>query len=185
MATLTASPSAATNDDSTGVVEFKNLANIGSSNNTYANTEPVKTVVVETNALELVYEDKFDDIPTGSTINGITVSPETHKNTNKVAKIISAQLMKSGTPVGNVKTNSTEPGVGPDDDASLTFGGAADLWGTTWSLSEVKDELGVRLIGEVTIGTDKDPITVLRVDDVPVTITYTPTTTTTTTTASP
>jgi hypothetical protein len=74
-------------------------------------------------------------LPTGSTILGIQVTfDETLTGSSSIQPCtFSAQLFKAGSAVGEVKT------VDAQDSATLTLGNNLDLWGTTWSQSDVQN----------------------------------------------
>lgn len=108
-------------------------------------------------------------IPSGS-IDGITV--EVHRrSTNAVTPRIAdttVQLMKAGSPVGTNKASATE---WTGTLATATYGGSSDLWGTTWTTSEVNAaNFGLRFQCEVNAGTSNRTA---EVDFIRITITYT------------
>ena len=78
------------------------------------------------------------DIPAGSTINGITVEIERRDQAIGAASDNRVQLAK-GTAFANlVGTNKADTATDwPTAVAVATYGGAADLWGTTWTDAEV------------------------------------------------
>jgi len=81
-----------------------------------------------------------------------------------------AQLVKSGTPVGSTKSLT-----GLQEDPLLPFvahdlGGAADLWGTTWTVSEINSDLAVDCWFDLGVGTSGSPF---EFDAVGVTVYYT------------
>jgi hypothetical protein len=110
-------------------------------------------------------------IPAGATINGIKVEL-------KVAREhlgnLTVQLLKAGplgpTPVGNVKTFAAPTPTGNicNNSSFITQGGCTDLWGTTWTPSEINAaNFGVRVNSSTSTGA--------RVlDAVKITICYTP-----------
>lgn len=85
-------------------------------------------------------------IPTGATIDGIEVSVERSLTgiidaDNDVADDVSVRLLKAGVATGDDKATA---GHWPAADAVKTYGGAADLWGTTWTPAQINStEFGV------------------------------------------
>lgn len=75
-------------------------------------------------------------IPTGATIDGIVVEVERSCAVANDATERRALLVKAGTVVGSDKSIGT--GI-PATDTYKTYGGAADLWGTTWTAAEVNN----------------------------------------------
>lgn len=102
-------------------------------------------------------------IPAGATINGITVEVE-RKGLGTVTDAV-VRLLKAGVEAGT----SLASGVSwPPTDAYATYGGAANLWGTTWTAAQVNAaNFGVSLSANV------DVSATASVDHVRVTITYT------------
>ena len=94
-------------------------------------------------------------IPGGSTIDGILV--EIKRKSNQVGAVVDdrIKLMKttgSLSVAGRQDTGTTWPAVA----AYAAYGGAADLWSTAWSVSEVNaSTFGVRVEAKET-GTDVD-----------------------------
>lgn len=76
-------------------------------------------------------------IPSSAVITGIEVKIEKRGQCIDAGNTIrdnSLQLIKSSGSAGVVKSNSSE---WPTSDATVTYGGPADLWGTTWEPSEI------------------------------------------------
>ena len=73
-------------------------------------------------------------VPAGATINGILVEIERHYANGTVADY-DVCLTKDGTTrVGDDKSTGA---AFPATDAITSFGGATDLWGTTWTVDEI------------------------------------------------
>jgi len=72
-------------------------------------------------------------IPSGSTITGIEVSIERNDVNNKVKDNI-VSLIKGGTIGG---TNKASNNGWPSTDATATYGSNIDLWGNTWTDSDI------------------------------------------------
>lgn len=81
-------------------------------------------------------------IPADATIEGITVEIEAYRATTGGAAVShrdTAQLLKAGSPVGTNKGNTAHDDSQPIATTATvyTYGGATDLWGTTWTPSEI------------------------------------------------
>ncbi len=89
-------------------------------------------------------------IPAGSTINGIVVGIERAGSSYRVQDS-TLKLLKAGTVVGDSKaaTGTNWPAA----DAYASYGGAADLWGTAWSVAEINAaNFGVALSAVISAG---------------------------------
>jgi len=105
-------------------------------------------------------------IPSSATIDGITVEVE-RKSSGTSSEDLLIQLYKAGTLVGTNKQSSTDYTT---SDVIATYGGAADLWGTTWTYSEINDStFGVAFQAEQMNSADRT----ISVDFVRITINYT------------
>lgn len=72
-------------------------------------------------------------IPSGATINGITVEVD-RKSSGISSEDKLIQLYKAGVLVGLNKASTTDYTT---SDVTATYGGAADLWGTTWTHTDI------------------------------------------------
>ncbi len=127
--------SAGTNDSSVGSATWispeRVTANDGSGAQANNGSSPVVTQYLRATI------GNVSSIPVGSTITGIEISidrREVNADVNTTDEFV--RLYKSGTGfVGDNKADtSTE---WPTSFAIKTYGGASDLWGTTWTRSEV------------------------------------------------
>jgi len=75
-------------------------------------------------------------IPAGSTINGIEASVERKASTANRINDNSVRLLKNGTLVGSNKAQTATWGTADFADA---YGSATDLWGTTWSDTDINN----------------------------------------------
>jgi hypothetical protein len=102
-------------------------------------------------------------VPGGATINGITV--EIERKSSGVVTDATVRLLKAGTETGSNKASASG---WPPADAYATYGGAADLWGTTWTAAQINaGTFGVSLSANL------DVVAAASVDHVRVTVTYT------------
>jgi hypothetical protein len=109
----------------------------------------------------------FAGIPAGAIINGIQVDIERKKSAglgNVKDNVL--RLIKAGALVGDDKAVATNY---PGSDTVASYGGAADLWGTTWTRADVQGAtFGVALSCKAEAGSGTAAI-----DDILITITYT------------
>ena len=155
--------------DDPGNVTWSNPTNAGASDDaraTVAMNSALPPIGVSYYLFSTDMDSSVDAIPSNATILGIQVDIER----KKVAglgnpKDLVLRLIKAGSMVGDDKASAdTYPGA----DAIKTYGGAADLWGTTWTVAQVQaSNFGVALACKSELGTGTAGI-----DDIIVTITY-------------
>lgn len=89
------------------------------------------------------------DIPGGAQINGIEVELARYCDSGEEGKDVLVQLTKNGTArVGNNKATNAN---WPTSPTVYTYGGATDLWGTTWTATEITTQtFGVHLAAQAT-----------------------------------
>lgn len=146
-------------------VPWGNYWNIGSDNAVYAS---ITGATYDTNAWSYkLYAYRFYfAIPSGATINGITVEIEGYGafGTSKPANV---QLSKNtwtatGDDLGSATNWATSAEI-------RTFGGPTELWGTTWTPEEINaNAFAVQFANQAT-GNDAD----IYIDYIRVTVTYT------------
>ncbi|UMB60077.1 gliding motility-associated C-terminal domain-containing protein [Lutibacter sp. A80] len=97
----------------------------------------------------------FSSIPSDATIEGITVIVNRWASSSygsNGVKDTEMRLLKSGSAVGNDKKKTSVWGT--DSSSLVTYGGATDTWGTSWTVAEVKNNnFGATL--EVNINGDR------------------------------
>ena len=103
-------------------------------------------------------------LPTNALVVGIQVDIERKRGGNPVTDN-SVRLVKAGTPVGD---NASRTEIWLFTEGTITFGGANDLWGTTWTYGDINNAgFGVALIvNMVNLG-------YASVDHIQITVTYT------------
>lgn len=162
MASSLKSPGTIVSDGSSGwTTAWTNPGNAASSNNSYA-----VAACGTADGTEYLLATNFGfEIPAGATINGVVV--EIEADSAAVGMCDTVALLKSSAPASsNYGTGSPPSGDGVYD----SFGGVADLWGTTWSVAEINDSgFGVAL---VYITSEFDAAT-FSVDHVRITVHYT------------
>lgn len=116
-------------------------------------------------------------VPSGATINGITVKFERFgdQNINETLTVADSAiyLTKDGTyTVGNNKSTGAAWATS-DNNTTTDFGGASDLWGTTLTAAEVNaSTFGVMISPSLTSSTPEGGTNV-KIDQVTITIDYT------------
>lgn len=105
-------------------------------------------------------------IPSGATIDGIVVEIEKSQQFGSGnAQDEDVYIVKGGSPVGD---DNAAAGNWPSSDAYTTYGGASDLWGTTWSDTDINaSTFGVQIRALATGFVDA------RIDHVRITVYYT------------
>ena len=121
-------------------------------------------------------------IPAGATIDGIVV--EVEKSSSSASNVLDnrVRIVKGGA-IGATDKSSATPWVITSSEAYVTYGGAADLWGETWTANDIN----ASTFG-ATISVRNSNVKQLRsayVDHIRITVYYTEATTTTTTTTTP
>ncbi|MGB5912150.1 MAG: hypothetical protein WBH31_13235 [Promethearchaeia archaeon] len=79
-------------------------------------------------------------IPGGSTITGIKVEIDKYSSTSSNAKDSSLRLRTSSGQKGDDKADTSNWWQSSDTDTYDVYGGSSDLWGTTWTVSEINSE---------------------------------------------
>jgi len=168
-----------------------NRTDAQTSNNVYANLSlsdgtftpipggSVPTTLTNQTVNYFVITGLSSTVPSGSTINGITVKIERYNTnaTNDFPTTINDNaiyLTKDGsTVVGNNKSTGAA-WQSSDNNTTVDFGGAADLWGTTWTAAEVNaSTFGVMISPSLTFNLFAENGGSARVDQVIITVDYT------------
>lgn len=114
------------------------------SDNTYTTSVSPDSIGTVPHYSDYLVASSFgNSLPGGATIDGIEVTVERVTNSTTVQDV-TVQLMKAGSPVGS---NLANTGVSwpQNSEATATYGGSSNLWGTTWSASDVNNSgFGVR-----------------------------------------
>ena len=134
---------AGANDNSAGTTPWTNPGNIAANDSAYA----VATNVAASSTSQYLNASNFGfSIPTGATINGITVVVDRMGSSTSSGGIrdLSVQLLKGGARIGNDKANTTTNW--PTTGATATYGTTSDLWGAGWTASDINaSDFGVSL----------------------------------------
>jgi hypothetical protein len=141
------SPGTVVNDSSVGDYAWINPSNAKSSDDNYADFD----CPADGEDSQYLTATNFGfSVPTSSIIDGIEVSIERKLDTTNgavtgnvrddVVKLYNA----NGNLIGNNKADTVTNW--PTSDTTVTYGGASDLWGATWSASDINDsDFGVAL----------------------------------------
>ena len=140
--------------------KWQNTSNGSSQNDTYTsllftdgsnNSQPAPLSISPADQTNyLVCKNLDTNIPTGASIEGIQIYIDRYNSFTGDGTVTinddAIYLTKNGTDtVGNNKSVGT---VWPstDTDTYATYGGVSDLWGTTWTASEINnDNFGVMI----------------------------------------
>jgi hypothetical protein len=163
-----------TNQAGVGTVTWTNPGNVTSDDG--ANRAVASTAKNEiTNYLQA---SNFGfNIAAGSTIQGITVEIDRSEGNTQAAggiKDSEVKIVKADTTIGT--TNMADASIfWPTSDTFKSYGGTSDVWGETWSATDVNDsDFGVVLSAVNTKVSGGGAAETARVDYVRITITYTP-----------
>ena len=148
-------PSTCANADRDGKLAWANFDNAKTSNDVYADATPVKNTYSD-----WLRVTKFgfstSDIPSGATIQGIEAKIERKAYLDDGIEDSALYLRKTSGQTGSNKASATN---WPTTEAEQTYGGAADMWGTTLVDTEIRsDDFGLDLsilelgIGDSTVG---------------------------------
>ncbi|MBC7856903.1 MAG: hypothetical protein IAF94_26025 [Pirellulaceae bacterium] len=164
-------PGTLANDASIGFSSWTNTGNAAASDNSYSTNNVGPTF--QTNYLKAT---NFGfSIPAGATIDGIVVEIERKESGANIARDNRVRIVKGGTIGSTDKASGTE---WPTSDAYATYGSSSDLWGATWTASDINaSNFGV-VLSVLGLGTGT-----ASVDHFRITVYYTPPVTSTATAA--
>lgn len=108
-------------------------------------------------------------VPSGATINGITVAIERSVSAASNSQDETVQLIKGGTASGNNKAATATNWPVQASEASVNYGSTSDLWGLTLTDSDVNaSNFGVRIAAKTTSASSSP-----QIDFVSISIDYT------------
>lgn len=161
--------------DNGGGVGWVNPSNAQSSNNAYA-TADLDDDGDDRNSDYLNATGYGFSIPSGATVTGIEVKVERSASNSNEVRTETVQLIKAGNRVGDDYDGSSQSYNWGTTDATSTFGGSSDMWGTTWTPAEINaSNFGVAFVAR----NDNDENTQARVDQITITVYYVTTVTNT------
>ena len=164
MATTAAtSPGTLANDASFGDVAWSDASNAASSNDTYATS----AIAISQTSQYLKATNFGFSIPGGSRIDGITV--EIEKSVTALSNVtdVRVRIVKGGA-IGS--TDKSDVDNWSTTDTYETYGGAADLWGETWTATDIN----VSTFGVVIAAQYGSGVPTAQVDHIRITVTYIP-----------
>jgi len=128
-------------------VNWVNPGNIVSSNNVYT-TASLSYGSVLTEVSDYIRADYFGfDIPEFATIDGIVCSLERKASAANVIQDYAVSILKNGSVPAGSDDKKYTLSYWPAFDATINYGSASDLWGTTWTpadINHVNTGFGVR-----------------------------------------
>lgn len=117
-------------DAGIGTIAWTNPGNAASSNNTYATAD-----ISDAEITQYLKATGFGfSIPVGATINGIIVSIE--RKRSKETTDHAVRLVKAGVIQATDRSTAT---IYTSTDVSEDHGSSVDLWGDSWSHSDIND----------------------------------------------
>ena len=126
------SPSTVVNDSGYGTYAWSNPSNAASQNDTYASAQA--NAVGDTQYLK---STNFGfSIPSGATINGIVVEYDVYESGAGAADDQRVRIVKGGT-IGTTDRQTDTAYPATDGDTYQSRGGSTDLWGETWSDTDI------------------------------------------------
>jgi len=164
--TVTASPTTCATVTGIGTVNWSNPARAISSNNSYA------TASVDGTTTRYLRCTGYNfAIPLGATINGITVNVERRSNRtdNGGSRDAAMRLVKAGVIGAADRSTAT---IYTTADVVEAHGGAADLWGTTWTAADI-NAANFGAAFAATKANAAGAAHVISVDHVSITVTFT------------
>ena len=130
MSAKTMTPTTAVSDNTVGTVAWTNP-----SNATVADDSKATATLLLGQQTEYLKATAFGfEIPLDATILGLQVDVEASGTVISTVQDVEVRVCRAGTPVGDVKTAG---GFWATIDTVRSYGGAADLWGTTWTPADV------------------------------------------------
>lgn len=126
-------PGTATSNNSYGTASWSSPNNSFTSNNSTAGVS-----VPTTGATEYLHVSNFGfSIPSGATIDGIVVEVERDADYSLGSNYVSddrVRIVKGGS-IGS--TDKSSGALWPSADAYATYGSSSDLWGESWTDSDI------------------------------------------------
>lgn len=165
-------PGTAATDTAVGTVEISTPNDVKVSDNARATCTIINQGTKYTNYLKAT---NFGfTIPTGSTINGVTVSIEHYANNASAGfytqdSVVS--LVKGGTVSGNNKADTTTKWPAATD-TTVTYGGVSDLWGLALSAEDINSSTFGMVLSAKLVTSGKGSAQA-SIDFISITVTYT------------
>jgi len=131
------SPGVFGNDAGVGSVAWTGMGNTISSNDLRATASSAIAVLSSSSTNYLTQSGFGYSIPSYAIICGIQVEAERRQQGVLVGSSVkdnSVKIIKGGTILG---TDHASASSWPSNDATISYGGPTDLWGTTWTASDI------------------------------------------------
>lgn len=157
------------NDASVGTKAWTTTSSITTSNNSYATIGSSMTTNQTTQYLKCT---NFSfAVPVGATVNGITVEAElAEQDSYGGTRDLAVRIVKGGTIGSTDKSRVLVDWPSPDINTYVVYGSSSDLWGETWTYSDINDStFGFAIRAQYSGAKTSKP----RVDHVRITVTYT------------
>ncbi len=168
--------------------KWQNTSNASSQNDTYTSlrftdgsnnpTQAPLSISPADQTNYFVCKNLDSNIPTGATIEGITIYIDRYNSfTGDGVVTISDDaiyLTKNGTDTVGDNKSTGATWASTDTDTYISYGGVSDLWGTSWTASEINDDnfgimIGPNISYDLNSGEDGSDA---KIDHVYVEITY-------------
>jgi len=164
------SPSSGSTSADSGAVDWTNPGNVTASDNSRATASLAKGDV----SYYLKATGFGFSIPTGSTINGITIEIERSiAEATSNTKDNSVKIIKDGTITGDEKADTATLWPVNSGDAYATYGGSTDKWGVSWTVADINSSnFGVAVQAKNAVAA-KPTTETAQVDHIRITVTYT------------
>ena len=166
------SPGTMANNNSSGTYAWSNVDNAKTSDNSYSSSTASKSA--ETTQI-LVASNFGFTVPTGATINGVTVAIERKASLSDgnfwYARDNLLKLVKGGSLSGDNKAATSTNW--PTSDGTASYGGASDLWGNTLTAEDVNASNFGCALQAVYKGTVPKIYNAPFVDHITITVAYT------------
>ena len=143
MPSITVSASSATNDSSIGTVPWSNPNNVTASDNSRA-TASVSPDDPTTQGLVVTPAD-LSGIPNDAVITGIELHLERSRNTSSFGAVVVDWGIQLGRGTSWFENKADVSTNWPTSDTVRTYGHSSDLWGTTWTRTQVVNDLRARI----------------------------------------
>lgn len=158
------SPGTIVSDSTIGSVAWSSPGNAAASDDSRATA----TIGSGLTPSEYLLATNFGfSIPTGATIDGITVTVERSSTQANRVSTNAVRIVKGGV-IGS--TDKADGANWPTSDATLDYGGAADLWGESWTAADINaSNFGFAISAAATAPGTRDA----QVDHITITVTYT------------
>jgi len=161
-------------DASVGTTAWTTPSNAASSNDVKTTATSIPGTGGFSHYLKVTNFSFGVTVPAGAIINGIVATVEKMANAESSVYDKTVSLVKGGTVTGDNKASVTAwPNVAGD--SVVSYGSSSDLWGTTWSASEINaSDFGIVVNAQTCGGC---AVRTAYIDHVTLAITYTPDTT--------